>query len=68
MCLEVLSSPSASVLLERLLIPESTRLLLNGVTIIGGGACIRAGLGAAAAAESSCVFKKFERNMRTSHR
>lgn len=57
MCLEVLSSSSASILLERLLIPESTGLLLGDVTITEGGACIQGGLGADGAAASSCVFK-----------
>lgn len=57
MCLEVLSSSSASVLLERLLIPESTGLLLSDVTITEGGACIQAGPGADGAAASSCAFK-----------
>lgn len=50
MCLEVLSSSSPSFLLEKLLIPESTGLLLDDsfddVTVTEGGACIQAGPGA----------------------
>lgn len=49
MCLEVLSSSSASVLLER--------LLLSDVTITEGGACIQVGPGADGAAASTCEFK-----------
>lgn len=52
------SSPSPSVLLETLLIPESTGLLLDDsvddVIVTGGGVCIQAGAGTEAAAESSC--------------
>lgn len=64
MCLVVLSwssSPSPSVLLETLLIPESTGMLLDDsiddVTLTEGGACIQAGAGAETAAESNCEFK-----------
>lgn len=71
MCLEVLSSSSPSFLLEKLLIPESTGLLLddsvNDVTVTEGEACIQVGPGADAAAESSCEFKKFESDMKTFH-
>lgn len=50
---------SPSVLLERLLIPESTRMLLDDSTddVIVGGACIQRLAGTGTAAESCCEFK-----------
>lgn len=54
------SSPSPSVLLETLLIPESTGLLLNDSVddVTGGGVCIQAGADAEAAAASGCEQKE----------
>lgn len=55
MFLAISSSPSPSVLLEMLPIPESTGLLLDDVTVAEGGACIQAGVGAEG---SCCEFKQ----------
>lgn len=61
MCLDVLSSSSASILLDTMLIPESTGLLIEDsvgdVTVTKGGACVPASPGDGWAAEAGCGFE-----------
>lgn len=60
MCLDILSSSSASILLDIMLIPESTGLLIEDsvgdVIVTEGGACVSAA-GDGWTVDSGCWFE-----------